>query len=113
MAIKRPEGLTDEEKAAWMESEEGRRFLAQAKLRPARFMLDPNLVPVTIRLPVELRDRLRRIAAERGMGYQTLARQWLLERCRDEEEAEANRQATDPRAQPPAGRARREVVPAK
>jgi predicted DNA binding CopG/RHH family protein len=89
MEIKRPEGLTDEQKAAWMESEEGRRFLAQAKWRPARFIIDRALVPVTIRLPEELRDRLRRLADERGMGYQTLARQWLLERCREEEEKAA------------------------
>jgi hypothetical protein len=25
------------------------------------------------------------------MGYQTLARQWLLERCREEEESEVGR----------------------
>jgi predicted DNA binding CopG/RHH family protein len=84
--------LTDEEKAAWMESEEGQRFLEQAPLRPVKFVpLDPSLVPVTMRLPAQLRDRMRKLAAERGMGYQTLARQWLLERCREEEEAEAAR----------------------
>jgi len=44
-----------------------------------------------MRLPKGLRDRMRRLAAERGMGYQTLARQWLLERCREEEENEAAR----------------------
>ncbi len=92
MAKKDWKDLTDEEKAAWMESEEGRRFLEQAELRPVKFVpKDPGLIPITMRLPVELRDRMRKLAEERGMGYQTLARQWLLERCREEEEAETVR----------------------
>ena len=92
MPVKRPEGMSDAEKAAWLESEEGRRFLEEAPLRPIKFVpKDPSLIPVTMRLPNGLRDRMRRLAAERGMGYQTLARQWLLERCREEEENEAAR----------------------
>lgn len=92
MRTTRPEGMSDKEKAAWLESDEGRRFLDEAELRPADFApMDPSLTPVTIRLPKGLRHRIRKLAAERGMGYQTLARQWLIERCREEEENEATR----------------------
>jgi predicted DNA binding CopG/RHH family protein len=78
--------MTDLELAAWLESDEGLKFLEQADWQPARFRLaDPSLVPVTIRLPEGLRERLRRMASARSMGYQTLARQWLIERCNAEE----------------------------
>ena len=90
-----PEFASDEEEAAWLESPEGRRYMARAPLVPIRFVLaEPHLVPVTIRLPAELRTRIRRLAEARCMGYQTLARQWLLERCA-EEEAKAQRPAAE------------------
>jgi predicted DNA binding CopG/RHH family protein len=87
-----PDFASDEEEAAWLESEAGQRFMEQAPLQPTRFApKDPSLTPVTIRLPKGLRHRIRKLAAERGMGYQTLARQWLIERCREEEENETTR----------------------
>jgi predicted DNA binding CopG/RHH family protein len=93
--VQRPEGMTDKEKAAWMESDEGRRFLDEAEWKPVRFVpKDPSLLPVTIRLPADLPNRLRRLAGGRGMGYQTLARQWLLERCAEEEANEQRNVAT-------------------
>ncbi|MBM3476920.1 MAG: hypothetical protein FJX75_26915 [Armatimonadetes bacterium] len=86
-----PDFASYREAAAWLESEEAERFLADAPLVPIRFVpMDPTLIPVTIRLPAELRDRMRRLASEQSMGYQTLARQWLLERCA-KEEAKAQR----------------------
>jgi predicted DNA binding CopG/RHH family protein len=106
--VQRPEGMTDEEKAAWMESDEGRRFLDEAEWKPVRFVpKDPSLLPVTIRLPANLPSRLRRLASQKGMGYQTLARQWLLERCAEEEAKEEQRTATrrkPRRAKPKEGR---------
>jgi len=108
MKIERPEGMTDEQKAAWMESEEGRRFLDEAEWKPVRFVLaEPDLIPVTIRLPADLRDRIRRLASDRCMGYQTLARQWLLERCA-KEEAKVQRKAARPK---PAKPRRKKPVP--
>jgi predicted DNA binding CopG/RHH family protein len=99
--------MTDVEKAAWMESEEGRRFLDQAEWKPARFVLaHPEFISVTMRLPADLRDRIRRLASDRAMGYQTLARQWLLERCA-EEEAKAERKAAQ--RTPKAPRSRKPV----
>ena len=83
MPVERPKGLTDEEKAAWLEGPEGRKLIDEAELRPVRF------TPVTMRFPESLRGRIRDIATRRGMGYQTLARQWLLERCDEEEAKEA------------------------
>jgi predicted DNA binding CopG/RHH family protein len=83
-----PTFQSDEEEAAWLESDEGQRYLAEAEPIPGKFVRKPsNLVPITMRIPRDLRTRIARLAEERGMGYQTLARQWLLERCREEEEA--------------------------
>ena len=77
---------SDAEEAAWLESEEGQRFLVGSPMEPVRFVpRDRSLIPVTIRLPASLRARIRRLAERRGMGYQTLARQWLMERCDAEE----------------------------
>jgi hypothetical protein len=109
MKVKRPEGLSNAEKAAWLESDEGRRFLDEATpMEGIRFVLaEPGLVPMTIRLPAELRTRIRRLAEARGMGYQTLARQWLLGRCAEEEAKAAkprSRRATA-REEPPADHA--------
>jgi predicted DNA binding CopG/RHH family protein len=107
MPVERPLNLSDEGKAAWMESREGRRSLAEAELRPARFVLaEPDLIPITMRLPKALRTQLRHLAAAKGMGYQTLARQWLLERCA-EEEAKAERKAAQ--RTPKAPRSRKPV----
>ena len=89
-----PEFACDEEEAVWLEGPEGRRYMAQAPLVPIRFVpKDPTLVPVTIRLPADLPNRLRRLAESRSMAYQTLARQWLLERCAEEEAKEARNAA--------------------
>jgi len=81
-----------EEEAAWLESKEGRRYMAEAPpLEAIRFVpAEPGLVPITIRVPADLPNRLRRLAESRSMAYQTLARQWLLERCA-KEEAKAHR----------------------
>jgi len=96
-----PEFASDEEEAAWLESEEGAQFLAQAPLVPVRFVLaEPDLVPVTIRLPASLRTRVRRLAENKGMAYQTLARQWLLERCAEEEAKAQAPKRRRPRARP-------------
>ncbi|MBM3476922.1 MAG: hypothetical protein FJX75_26925 [Armatimonadetes bacterium] len=101
-----PEGLSDEQMAEWLESEAGLAYLLQAEWKPARFVpAHPEFIPVTIRLPAELRDRMRRLASDRSMGYQTLARQWLLERCAKEEAKErrqaAKRKPAKPRRKKP------------
>jgi hypothetical protein len=102
-----PEFRSEEEMAAWLESEEGQRYLAEAPpLEGIRFTpMHPDFVPITIRLPADLRDRMRRLASDRAMGYQTLARQWLLERCAQEEAKEqrqaARRKPTKPRRKKP------------
>ena len=103
-----PEFASDEEEAAWLEGPEGRRYMAQAHLVPIRFVpAEPGLVPVTMRLPADLPNRLRRLAESRSMAYQTLARQWLLERCAQEEAKEQRRAAKRKPARP----RRRKPVP--
>ncbi len=81
-----PRFSSDEEATQWWDSEEGQQYIERAEgVRRPLALKHPDFIPITIRLPADLRERIRGLAAERGMGYQTLARQWLLERCREEE----------------------------
>ncbi|NLO74117.1 MAG: hypothetical protein GX100_08455 [candidate division WS1 bacterium] len=43
------------------------------------------LKPVCLRLPAAQIAHLKRIAAAKGMGYQTMVRMWILEKAREEE----------------------------
>jgi CopG antitoxin of type II toxin-antitoxin system len=52
-----------------------------AALPPAR----PRSSPVTIRLNADLLYRLRLLASARGVGYQTLMKQFVTERLYEEE----------------------------
>jgi predicted DNA binding CopG/RHH family protein len=50
------------------------------------FDLKP-LKPVCLRLPEQQIARLKRIAATKGMGYQTMVRMWIMEKAREEDAA--------------------------
>lgn len=78
-----------EERAYWETHTLGSGMLQ--RLRPAR-EVDPRLPPprmpsssVTIRLNADVLHRLRRLAAQRGIGYQTLLKQFVTERLHEEE----------------------------
>ena len=45
------------------------------------------LKPVCLRLPESQIARLKRIAAAKGMGYQTMVRMWILEKAQEEDAA--------------------------
>ena len=45
------------------------------------------LKPVCLRLPENQIARLKRIAAAKGMGYQTMVRMWILEKAQEEDAA--------------------------
>lgn len=48
----------------------------------------PRKTPVSVRMEEDLVDRLRALAAVKGIGYQTLLRQFVSERVYEEEKRE-------------------------
>jgi hypothetical protein len=78
-----------EEAAYWATHTLGDELLKQ--MRPAR-EVDPRLPParvssspITIRFESDVLYRLRRLAAARNIGYQTLLKRFVIERLYDEE----------------------------
>jgi len=90
-----PQGMTeDQEDAFWQTHEYGPALLAQ--LRPTR-EVDPGLPPpraasssITIRFEADTLHRLRKLADQKQMGYQTLLKQFVLERLYEEEKREGD-----------------------
>lgn len=79
-----PQGLSPSEEAAWwdahrdywMARESSDELVESAPIRRTR--------PVNLRLPVDLIDGLKLVAARRDLPYQTLVRLWLRERLEAE-----------------------------
>lgn len=86
-----PEFAGEEEEARfWEEHALGEELLAkmapppEGLLPPAR----PRARPVSIRLDEDLLRRLKAIARRKGKGYQTLLKEFVLERLYEEEKRE-------------------------
>jgi predicted DNA binding CopG/RHH family protein len=69
-----------EEQEYWGTHELGPEMLARARRRQ-----EPRTRPVPIRFDATTLARLRRLAERRGVGYQTLLREFVLERLYEEE----------------------------
>jgi len=82
-------GSEDDEAAYWATHTPGDGLLEQMK--PAREVdakLPPPRVassPITIRFEADVLHRLRKLAAAKGIGYQTLLKRFVVERLREEE----------------------------
>ncbi|MGI9147266.1 MAG: CopG family antitoxin [Chloroflexota bacterium] len=78
-----------EERAYWETHTFGDGLIKQ--MRPAR-EVDPRLPPpraasspITFRFEADVLHRLRKLAAAKGLGYQTLLKRFVIERLYDEE----------------------------
>lgn len=58
-------------------------------------------VPISLRMPKDMLEVLRRFAAREGVGYQVLIKRWLDDRIRSEREQLRGRQRTSPRPAAP------------
>lgn len=56
----------------------------EAAKQPRNPLLPPPLRPTSLRLDRHTTDRLRTLAKRKGIGYQTLLKQFLLERYEEE-----------------------------
>lgn len=57
-------------------------------LPPPRPRGKKQAAPISLRLEGNITERLKRLAARKGMGYQTLLKQFVLERLYEEEKRE-------------------------
>ena len=75
-----PAGLSPAEEARWWD--EHRDYWDTPEGQDERVAPMPvrRTKPVTLRLPVDMIDRLKHDAAKRSLPYQTLIRMWLQER---------------------------------
>ena len=79
-----PAGLSPAEEARWWDEHhdywdtvEG----SDERVHPAPVR---RTKPVNLRLPIDMIDRLKYVAAKRSLPYQTLIRMWLQERLDEE-----------------------------
>ena len=92
-----PEFANDSEEVAYWESHTwSDALMDEAAKQPRNSLLPPPreagkpppLRPTSLRLDRHTTDRLRTLAKRKGMGYQTLLKQFLLERLYEEEKRE-------------------------
>ena len=88
MAKKRiPRFSTDDEAAEFWETHDFADYVDDTKpAEGVEFAREP-LKQVSLRLAPKQIARLKRIAATKGIGYQTMVRMWITERSRQEEGA--------------------------
>jgi hypothetical protein len=96
----------EEEARYWSEHELGDELLRSMEPLGEDVLPPPRAAarPVSIRFETQVLDRLRDLARLRGMGYQTLLKQFVLERLYEEEQREG---LVGPDRRPKASTARR------
>lgn len=93
-----PEGLSDEDQIRFWETHEiTEEFLAKAELASEDERPRSRTTPITVRFDDFTLGRLKDLAESRNVGYQTLLREFVLERLYEEE----RRQGTLPADQVP------------
>lgn len=83
-----PEFASREEEAEFWDSHDITDY--RDELRPVRVRFAKRLSEgITIRLDPETLEKLRHLAAEKGIGPTTLARMWILENLKEQTQPEA------------------------
>jgi hypothetical protein len=93
--VRRPEDIPEfaseeEEHRFWSEHRLGGKMLKEMKPPPEGLLPPPReeTRPVSVRFDPDMLDRLRALAARRGQRYQTLLKQFVVERLYEEEQRE-------------------------
>jgi len=82
-----PPGLSPAEEARWWDEHPDYWDAVESADEPVAPARVRRTKPVTLRLPVDMVEALRRAAARRALPYQTLIRMWLHERLAAEPRA--------------------------
>lgn len=86
MAKKRlPDFKSDGEFAEFVENNDMADYLDEFKEVKDMKFKRPTKRPITMKIYPYILDKIKRIAAEKGMPYQTLIGQWLAERVSQEQ----------------------------
>jgi predicted DNA binding CopG/RHH family protein len=83
-----PDFKSDEEAAEWWDTHDSTEYEHDTEPVEVSFPR-PKLKQVCLRLHPTQIDRLKEIAASKGIGYQTLLRMWVAERVRHEQAEQA------------------------
>jgi hypothetical protein len=79
----------DEEAAFWATHELGEEILASmGPLPEAMLPTRPRTKPVTVRFDEDTVERIKALAARRHKGYQTMLKEFVMERLHEEEKRE-------------------------
>lgn len=86
-----PQNMTEDESASYWESHEitdgflaNARSLEESEMPPTR----TEAKTITVRFDVDTLDRLQHLARQKHKGYQTLLKQFVIERLYEEEKKE-------------------------
>lgn len=78
----------DQEAEFWATHTLSGRLLAQMTAGSAPTNTRPRTRPIAVRFSDDVLDRLKALAGRKGMGYQTLLKEFVLERLYEEEKRE-------------------------
>ena len=79
-----PEFASDKEAAEFWDTHDLTDFEDELELAEDVVFVKPETQAISLRMDRRLVDRLKAIAAHKGMGYSPLIRMWITERLRQE-----------------------------
>ena len=79
-----PDFQTDEEAAEFWDTHSFADYVQDTEPAEDVRFPRPKLKQISLRLAPTQVERLKRVAAEKGIGYQTMIRMWITERLREE-----------------------------
>jgi len=81
-----PKFADDQEEARFWESHDSTEYLEETEPVDVQFVdARPPKTQISLRIDAETVQRLKIVAKEKGVGYQTLMRMWVMERLQTEE----------------------------
>lgn len=76
-----PKFSTDQEEAEFWDTHDSTQFLEGSEPAEVAFLDNrPTKKLISLRLDPEVIDQLRVVAKQKGIGYQTLIRMWVMDR---------------------------------
>lgn len=85
MVDKIPQFKTEQEEADFWDSHDSTDFLDETEAVNVTFVdARPAMKQISLRLDPSVIDKLKSLAVDKGIGYQTLIRMWVMERLGQE-----------------------------
>lgn len=85
MVDKIPQFKTEQEEADFWDSHDSTDFLDETEAINVTFVdARPSMKQISLRLDPSVIDQLKSLAVDKGIGYQTMIRMWVMERLGQE-----------------------------